>query len=117
KKETGDLKTIIIATGSELQHAVAAAEELGDSVRVVSMPSCEVFDRQDEAYRESVLPSSCTARVAIEAGVTGLWHKYTGLQGKNVGIDRFGLSAPGSQVMEVLGMTAASVMAAVKELG
>ncbi len=117
KKETGELKTIIIATGSELQHAVAAAEELGDSVRVVSMPSCEVFDRQDEAYRESVLPSSCTARVAIEAGVTGLWHKYTGLQGKNVGIDRFGLSAPGSQVMEVLGMTAASVMAAVKELG
>jgi len=89
---------------------------LGEGVRVVSMPSFEVFDRQDAVYRSSVIPGSCRARVAIEAGVGGLWHKYTGLDGKVLGIDRFGLSAPGDQVMAELGMTAAHVVAAVKEL-
>ncbi|MGC9451450.1 MAG: transketolase [Oceanipulchritudo sp.] len=112
KRESGDLKTILLASGSELQHALAAADELGDGTRVVSMPCFEVFDRQDEAYRESVLPSSCRARVAIEAGVGGLWYKYVGLDGKVVGIERFGLSAPGNQVMEELGMTAAKIMEA-----
>jgi transketolase len=116
KKESGDLKAIIIATGSELQHAMDAAGELGDDVRVVSMPSMEVFDRQELAYREEVLPSGCTARVAIEAGVGGLWHKYTGLDGKVVSIDRFGLSAPGDQVMTELGMTPAKVVEAVKSV-
>jgi transketolase len=116
KKESGELKTIILATGSEVQHAVNAAKELGEGVRVVSIPSFEVFDRQDAAYRESVLPSACTARVAIEAGVGDLWYKYVGLNGKVVSIDRFGLSAPGDQVMVELGMTAESVVAAVKAL-
>lgn len=116
RPETGPLKHILIASGSELQHAMAAADELGDGVRVVSLPSFEVFDQQDADYRESVLPDSCRSRVAIEAGVGGLWYKYTGLDGKIVSIDRFGLSAPGGTVMEVLGMTAKSVVAAVEAL-
>ncbi|MEX0330363.1 MAG: transketolase [Puniceicoccaceae bacterium] len=116
RKESGDLKVILLASGSELQHAMVAAEELGDGVRVVSMPSMEVFDRQDAAYQEEVLPSSCRTRVAIEAGVGGLWHKYTGLDGKVVSIERFGLSAPGGQVMSELGMEPASVVEAVKGL-
>ena len=116
RKESGVLQAIILASGSELQHAMLAAEELGDGVRVVSMPCMEVFDRQDAAYREEVLPIACRARVAIEAGVGGLWHKYTGLDGKVVGIERFGLSAPGDLVMSELGMEPASVVAAVNSL-
>ncbi|MBC2603495.1 transketolase [Puniceicoccus vermicola] len=116
KKEEGDLDTIILASGSEVQHAMAAAEELGAGVRVVSMPCMEIFDRQDESYREEVLPSSCRKRVSIEAGVSQPWYKYVGLDGKIVGIDRFGISAPGDEVMEKLGMTAANVVATVKSL-
>ena len=116
KKESGDLNAVILATGSELQHAMVAAAELGDGVRVVSMPSMEVFDRQDPAYKEEVLPSACTVRVAIEAGVGGLWYKYTGTEGKIVSIEQFGLSAPGDQVMKELGMEPASVVDAVKSL-
>jgi transketolase len=111
-KEKGALKTIILATGSELQHAVVAAKELGDGVRVVSMPCTERFDRQSQAYCEEVLPPSCTNRIAIEAGVTALWWKYVGLKGKVIGIDRFGMSAPGNVVMKELGMTPESVVKA-----
>jgi transketolase len=114
--ETAELETILLATGSELQHAVAAAKKLGAGTRVVSMPSMHRFDRQTAEYREEVLPSSCRRRVAIEAGVTGLWYKYVGLDGKVVGIDRFGLSAPGNIVMEKLGMTPDSVIKAVESL-
>ncbi|EFA74726.1 transketolase [Heterostelium album PN500] len=89
-KETGALKQILIATGSEVQHAVEAAKQLGDGVRVVSMPCTEIFDRQSSEYKEQVLPSSCRNRVAIEAGVTSFWWKYVGLDGKVIGIDRFG---------------------------
>ncbi|MDP0499756.1 MAG: transketolase [Verrucomicrobiota bacterium JB022] len=115
-KETGKLEKIIIATGSELQHAVAAAKELGNGVRVVSMPSTERFDRQPAEYRNEVLPLDCRKRVAIEAGVGGLWYKYVGLDGKVLSINQFGISAPGDQVMEKLGMTAAAVVEAVKSL-
>ena len=111
-KETGALKTIILATGSEVQHAVVAAGKLGDGVRVVSLPCFERFDRQSAEYRESVLPVACTNRLAIEAGVTGLWWKYVGTQGQVLGIDRFGISAPGNQVMEALGMTADHIVKA-----
>ncbi|MBV8399350.1 MAG: transketolase, partial [Acetobacteraceae bacterium] len=104
RKEQGDLKLILIATGSEVQHALAAAKQLGEGVRVVSMPSFERFDRQDEAYRNEVLPPSCRKRVSIEAGVTEIWYKYLGLEGKAIGIDRFGLSAPGGTVMKELGI-------------
>ncbi|NBB78394.1 MAG: transketolase [Verrucomicrobia bacterium] len=111
KKESGDLKCILMATGSELQHAMGAAEKLGDGVRVVSLPCFERFDRQSSDYRESVLPSSCTARVAVEAGVSATWGKYLGFQGETVCIDRFGMSAPGSTIMAELGMTAENVAA------
>lgn len=117
RKETGSLDAIIIATGSEVQHAIAAAEELGNNVRVVSMPCMERFDRQSASYREEVLPPACKKRVSIEAGVTGLWWKYVGEGGIPLGIDRFGISAPGDTVMAELGMTSAAVADAVRSLG
>ena len=112
KKEEGALECIILATGSEVEHAVNAAKELGAGARVVSVPCMERFDRQTAEYREEVLPSSCTKRVAIEAGVSALWYKYVGLEGSVVGIDRFGMSAPGNVVMNELGINAASVVSA-----
>ena len=105
KKEEGDLTTILLASGSEVQHAMSAAEKIGDGVRVVSMPCFERFDRESQEYREKILPSSCTKRIAIEAGVSGLWWKYVGDNGKVIGIDRFGISAPGGTVMTELSMT------------
>ncbi|MEM7383369.1 MAG: transketolase [Verrucomicrobiota bacterium] len=116
-REKGELTTILMGSGSEVQHAVAAANELGDGVRVVSIPSMERFDRQSEAYRSEVLPASCTKRVAIEAGVSGLWWKYVGTGGQVIGIDRFGISAPGNTVMSELGMTAENVVQTAKTLG
>ena len=113
-KEKGDLTTILIGTGSELQHCVEAAKQLGDGVRVVSMPCVERFERQSSEYKESILPKACTKRVAIEAGVTDIWWKYVGTEGKVLGIDRFGISAPGNTVMKELGMTAEDVVAAAK---
>merc|ERR1711924_287223 len=103
KKETGDLKMIIIATGSEVEHAAYAADELGDGVRVVSMPCMERFDRQDASYQESVLPKACTKRMAVEAGITTMWCKV-------IGVDRYGFSAPGDITMKVLGMTGENVL-------
>lgn len=116
KKETGALDTILLASGSEVEHCMKAAEQLGDGVRVVSMPCMERFDRQSDEYRASVLPSSCTRRVAIEAGVSPLWVKYTGFEGEVLGIDRFGISAPGDIVMAELGMTADHVVKAAQSL-
>ena len=115
-KETGNLETILLSAGSEVQHAVAAAKQLGGGVRVVSIPSFFRFDKQPQAYRDEVLPPACRKRVAIEAGVSGLWWKYVGLDGKVIGIDRFGLSAPGGKVMEVLGITPQAVVDAAKAL-
>jgi len=112
KKEEGALECIILATGSEVEHAINAAKEIGAGARVVSAPCLERFDRQSDAYKEEVLPASCTKRAAIEAGVTGLWYKYVGLEGAVVGIDRFGISAPGNVVMDELGINAASVVKA-----
>ncbi|TLD68904.1 transketolase [Phragmitibacter flavus] len=112
--ETGELKTILLATGSEVQWAVNAAKELGEGVRVVSMPCFERFDRQSQSYKDEVLPPSVTKRIAIEAGVTALWWKYVGTEGKIIGIDRFGISAPGNTVFKELGITAESVVAAAK---
>jgi transketolase len=115
-KETAALERILIATGSELQYAVAAAKQLGGGTRVVSMPCTERFDRQSAEYRESVLPASCRKRVAMEAGVTALWHKYVGLDGKVVGIDRFGLSAPAPEAFKELGLTTEALVAAAKAI-
>src|SRR3954470_7460852 len=115
-QETAPLTHILLASGSELQLAVAAAKELGGGTRVVSVPSFEIFNRQTPEYRESILPSSCRARVAVEAGVTPLWRQYVGLDGKIVGIDRFGLSAPAPLVFKELGVTTEAVVAAARSL-
>ncbi len=115
-QETAPLNVILLATGSELQLALAAAKELGEGTRVVSVPSFEIFDRQPAEYRDAILPLSCRRRVAIEAGVTGLWRKYVGLDGKVVGIDRFGLSAPAPEIFKELGVTADALVAAVRSL-
>lgn len=115
-RETAELTHILLSSGSELQLAIAAAKQLGAGVRVVSMPSFFRFDRQPAEYRESVLPASCRKRIAVEAGVTGLWHKYVGLDGKVVGIDRFGLSAPAPVVFKELGLTVEAVVAAAQSL-
>ena len=111
----GDPEAIIIATGSEVEIAMNAAEELSDrKVRVVSMPCVERFEAQDAAYREKVLPSSCRNRVSVEAGVTDYWARYIGLDGKAVGIDTFGESAPGGDLYEHFGLTTPKVVEAVK---
>jgi transketolase len=117
RHETGALTTILLSCGSELQHAMVAAAALGEGVRVVSMPCFERFDRQSPEYRQSVLPQACTRRLAIEAGVSGLWWKYVGTAGKVLGIDRFGISAPAELVMQELGMTPQHVVAAARDLG
>ena len=116
KSETSSLEVILLASGSELQHALKAAEELGSGTRVVSMPCFERFERQDAAYKESVLPDSVRKRVSIEAGVADPWFRFVGLDGKTVSIDRFGMSAPGAKVMETLGMTSVKVVEAAKSL-
>ena len=116
KDSDGEPDVIVIATGSEVALAMGAAAASDKNVRVVSMPSTNVFDEQDEAYRESVLPASVTARVAVEAGVTGFWAKYVGLNGKVVGIDTFGESAPANELFEMFGFTVDAVKAAIDEV-
>jgi transketolase len=117
KKETAKLDLILLSCGSELQHALAAAKELGEGTRVVSMPCFERFARQPENYRAEVLPNECRRRVAIEAGVPEIWSQYVGLDGKIVGLKRFGLSAPGNEVMKELGIDAQHVINAARSLG
>ena len=112
KKETDQLHTILLASGSEVQHAIAAADQLGAGVRVVSIPCFERFDRQGNDYKEEIIPSSCQKRIAIEAGVSGLWWKYVGDKGQVIGIDRFGISAPGDVVMKELSMTPEAIVKA-----
>jgi transketolase len=110
KDSVGAPGLILVATGSEVDLAMQAAAQLGDTVRVVSMPSTDVFDRQPAEYRESVLPDACRRRVAIEAGVTDFWRKYVGLDGAVVGIDTFGASAPIEALMPHFGFTVERVV-------
>ncbi len=115
--EGGVPDVILIGTGSEVGLAVTAKAELeaaGIKTRVVSMPSTDVFERQDAAYRESVLPNAVRNRVAVEAGVTGFWRQYVGLDGAVVGIDTFGASAPAEALYKHFGITAEHVVAAAK---
>lgn len=115
-KETPEV--ILLATGSEVQLAVAAAKELeaaGTATRVVSAPCLEWFDEQDDAYRESVLPSKVQARVSIEAGIAMPWHKYTGSFGRNISIEHYGASAPAGELFEKFGFTTAAVVEAAQE--
>ncbi|MBZ4040505.1 transketolase [Novilysobacter selenitireducens] len=116
KDSVGTPEAILIATGSEVGLAMQAAAQLGDGVRVVSMPSTDVFDRQDAAYRESVLPRDVRRRVAIEAGVSDFWRKYVGLDGDVIGIDRFGASAPAEVLFPHFGFTVEKVVEAVRAL-
>jgi transketolase len=116
KHETGPLELIILSCGSELQHALAATKELGAGARVVSMPCMERFNRESKEYRDEVLPAACRKRVAIEAGVPDTWYQFVGLDGKVVGLHRFGLSAPGAEVMKELGIDAQHVIEAVRSL-
>ncbi len=115
----GTPDAILIGTGSEVSLATEAAEALsakGKNIRVVSMPSTSLFDLQDEAYRESVLPAAVTARVAVEAGVTDYWRKYVGLNGRVIGLDTFGESAPADEVYKYFGITAENVAKAVEDV-
>ena len=116
KDSVGTPDTLLIATGSEVGLAMQAAAQLGDGVRVVSMPSTDVFDRQDAAYRESVLPRGVRRRVAIEAGVSDFWRKYVGLDGDVIGIDRFGASAPADVLFPHFGFTVEKVVEAARAL-
>jgi transketolase len=116
KDSSGVPELILIATGSEVGLAMDAAAKLGDMVRVVSMPSTDVFDRQDAAYRESVLPAACRRRIAIEAGVPDFWRKYVGLDGAVIGMDRFGASAPASDLFPHFGFTVEHVVEAANAL-
>ncbi|MEP1593506.1 MAG: transketolase, partial [Halieaceae bacterium] len=115
----GQPEAIIIATGSEVQLAIAAADQLnqaGKQVRVVSMPCAEIFEAQDAAYRESVLPSDVLARVAVEAAHMDFWYKYVGLDGRIVGMSSFGESAPAGELMQQFGFTVDNVVAAVEDV-
>ncbi|NUS60931.1 MAG: transketolase, partial [Lysobacter sp.] len=116
RDSVGAPQLILIATGSEVDLAMQAAAQLGDGVRVVSMPSTDVFDRQDAAYREAVLPNACRKRVAIEAGVTDFWRKYVGLDGAVIGIDRFGASAPAEKLFPHFGFTVENVVRVAQSL-
>ncbi|WP_182026792.1 transketolase [Vibrio rotiferianus] len=119
KDSDGKPELILIATGSEVELAVKAAEQLtaeGKKVRVVSMPATDTFDKQDAAYRESVLPSDVTARVAVEAGIADFWYKYVGFEGRIVGMTTFGESAPADQLFEMFGFTVENVVNTAKEV-
>ncbi|WP_061038617.1 transketolase [Vibrio coralliirubri] len=115
----GKPELIIIATGSEVELAVEAAAQLtaeGKSVRVVSMPATDAFDKQDAEYRESVLPSDVTARIAVEAGIADFWYKYVGFGGKIIGMTTFGESAPAGELFKMFGFTTENVVNTAKEL-
>ncbi|HIF9138233.1 TPA: transketolase [Photobacterium damselae] len=115
----GKPELILIATGSEVELATEAYALLtaeGRKVRVVSMPATDVFDKQDAAYRESVLPSDVTARIAVEAGIADFWYKYVGFEGRIIGMTSFGESAPADQLFKLFGFTVENVVDTAKEL-
>jgi transketolase len=114
-----DPEIILVATGSEVHLALDAYEKLladGVKARVVSMPSWELFEEQSDEYRESVLPSGVTRRMAIEAGATHGWERYIGRCGKVVGLDRFGASAPGGTNLKNFGFTVENILDNAREL-
>ncbi len=115
----GEPEVIVIATGSEVELTMNTASKLneaGHKIRVVSMPATDLFDAQDQSYRDSVLPPACRQRISVEAGVTDYWRKYVGLDGRVLGVDSFGESAPASDVFEHFGLTAARLEEMIKEL-
>lgn len=119
KDSVGQPDAILIATGSEVSLAVESGKILeaqGKKIRIVSMPSTDIFDQQSDEYRQKVLPKQITARIAIEAGAKDIWYKYVGLEGKIIGLNRFGESAPAAQVYQALGITKEAVVQAVTQL-
>ena len=112
----GTPDAIIIATGSEVELAMQAAVASDKKIRVVSMPCTNEYDKQDAAYKESVLPAAVTARVAVEAAVTDAWYKYVGLNGQVIGIDTFGESAPAPELFEYFGFTVEKVVEAISNV-
>ncbi|KRG70060.1 transketolase [Pseudoxanthomonas dokdonensis] len=117
KDSNGTPEIILLATGSEVGLAMEAAAQLGDKVRVVSMPSTDVFDRQSAEYRESVLPKAVRKRVAVEAAIADFWGKYVGLDGAVVGMHSFGASAPADELYKHFGITVEAVVEAARSLG
>ncbi len=115
-EQTAEPGLIIIASGSEVLLALEAAKQIGPHVRVVSMPSMFRFNQQTPAYRESVLPAACERRIAVEAGKSDLWYRYVGPKGAIIGIDYFGFSAPGAQVLSELGMNVENIVRTAQEL-
>ncbi|MDO9541084.1 MAG: transketolase C-terminal domain-containing protein, partial [Kiritimatiellia bacterium] len=119
QSEKGKPQFIIIATGSEVQLALDAARELakeGMKIRVVSMPSWELFERQPEKYRRKVLPPSCKQRLVIEAGRTTGWEKYAGAKGRIFGLDHFGASAPYKVLAKEYGFTTENIIRIIREM-
>jgi transketolase len=115
----GKPELILIATGSEVELVTEAYAQLtadGRKVRVVSMPATDTFDKQDAAYRESVLPSDVTARIAVEAGIADFWYKYVGFDGRIIGMTTFGESAPAGELFKMFGFTVENVVDIAKEL-
>ena len=120
RQEQGETpQVIIIATGTEVAIALEAAQRLaqeGVEVRLVSMPCSEMFDLQSDQYKTSILPDGVRTRLAVEAGVTDFWRKYVGLDGDVLGLDEFGLSAPGGELMQHYGFTADNIFKRAKAL-
>lgn len=116
RKETTPLDLILLASGSELQLALQAAEQLGEGTRVVSMPCFERFERQSPDYQEAVLPKSVRRRISIEAGVADPWFRHIGLDGRAISVKQFGLSAPGAVVLQELGITAEAIIGTAQSL-
>ena len=117
--EQGALQLILIASGSEIQHAITAQSVLeaeGIGTRIVSLPSWELFEKQDEDYRQQVLPPSCQKRVSMEAGSSFGWERYVGQNGRIVAMDQFGASAPAGELMKHFGFTADNMIAAARAL-
>ena len=120
-KEIGDgePELLLMASGSEVALVMEAADRLGEkgiAVRVISMPSWELFEQQPESYRHQVMPPNLRKRIAVEAGATLGWYKYTGLDGKIIGLDHFGASAPGEVIFEEFGLTPEAVVTAAEDL-
>ena len=116
RKESAKLELILLATGSELQWAMEAAGKIGGGVRVVSLPCFERFKRQPSSYRDEVLPPACERRISIEAGVTQPWYEFVGPRGAVIGLDRFGLSAPGGTLLKTLGISTDAILEAARKL-
>ncbi|MEL0034858.1 MAG: transketolase C-terminal domain-containing protein, partial [Gammaproteobacteria bacterium] len=113
KECEGTPELILISTGSEVGVTMEAAEQLqqqGKAVRVVSMPCCEVFEKQSQEYKSAVLPSEVTRRIAVEAGVTQPWHRYVGLEGEVIGMQSYGESAPGGELFKHFGFTTENIV-------